>query len=247
MDETQEEEYINYELNTIRDSYFLTNDEMRIYEEAFPANEDVAEPEGPPDEHEPETNSNATYSNATFITNDEADLVAALTSNFTVPDANAILAYNYTNIPIPDAYPGSSLSIYDISYPLIDDGDNDNDSDSGFIPFTPEPPHRRHRQVIDCTTSANADPDIQDETETMCYICLEHCPEYQMVYLKEANFANGRCCMQNSMCQKCMLNTLQYKPNEIICCPFCRNTISHIETQHQTTTDAIKQQLDSLT
>lgn len=241
MDEFQEEEYINYELNTIRDSYFLTNDEMRIYEEAFPANEyvneDVAEPEGPPDEHNPDTN-------VTVTTNDELDLVA-LTNAFNVP--NASLAYNYTNIPIPNAYPGSSISIYDISYAVDNDNDNDSDSETSFIPFTPELPHRRQRQVIECTTAANTDPDIQDETETTCYICLEHCPEYQMVYLKEANFANGRCCMQNSMCQKCMLNTLQHKPNEIICCPFCRNAVSHIETQHQTTTDAIKQQLDSLT
>jgi len=94
--------------------------------------------------------------------------------------------------------------------------------------------------IVQCTTKNIDDTvDLEEYTNT-CLICLELQSEKKIVYFKEKEMAGGKCCNQNYICETCVVNLLKYKTNNKLSCPFCRNSVSHIETYSDDITNNIK-------
>ncbi len=105
---------------------------------------------------------------------------------------------------------------------LADLFDEVADNDDEFIPFTR--PYLNIKYI-------SFDQISESETK-YCVICFEDCPKKNFVYFKEKWMVGNRCCMQNYMCEDCFINTIRHAPNQMVCCPFCRQSISNVETHN---------------
>ncbi len=107
--------------------------------------------------------------------------------------------------------------------------ENENGDDDNFIPFI-QP--QLNITYVPFVQKANGGGDDDNDDKDCCLICFESCPRKNLVHFKEKWMVERRCCMRNYMCEDCFVNTIRYKPNQIVCCPFCRHPISHIETHN---------------
>jgi len=133
----------------------------------------------------------------------------------------------------------SDESFSDLAPPLqladLFDGAADNHLDpspnnnNDFIPFIQPQLNITYVPFVRKSNDGDGDGDDNDEN---CLICFESCPRNKLVHFKEEWMVGHRCCMRNYMCEDCFVNTIRYKPNQLVCCPFCRQPISHIETHN---------------
>ena len=129
------------------------------------------------------------------------------------------------------------------------------------IPNIPSPEmHERHLSefsisgnimmstTIQCTTKSKATEALLTKDDLkqpkLCLICLESRPEKRFIYFKEKWMVGQKCCMQNFMCDACTINAITYRTNTKLCCPFCRNPVSHIETHCESITKNLQKNLN---